>query len=142
MSADSQFRRAFVFESLSAICLILFGLKNVVSGETGLHSIVAIYLLVAGALLAAIAVRRRSGPPGDLPPEANGLKKAIEKLAGSKPYGFICLLVTPLPLGFGGSGLLLFFMLYLVSVNAMRPNDTELKNWVYGSASPVARKTD
>ena len=136
------FRRAFVFESFSAITMVLFGLKNIIGADSGLHSIISAYLVIGGIFLTAIAVRRRSGPPEDLPESANGLKKAIEKLAGSKPFGFVCLAITPLPLGFGGAGILVFLMLYLVSVNAMRHSDAELMTWVYGDNVPVALKSE
>ena len=127
----TDFRNSFLGEFITAISMIGFGGLNLMGAETGLHSIIALYLFVAGFFLFALAVRRRRGPPGDLPDSANGLSKAIEKLSGSKPFGFTMLAVAPLPLGFGGLGLVVFLFLYLMSVNAMRPSDAELKSWVF-----------
>ena len=128
---EQLFRRNFVLEAITGLSMIGFGIKSVFSSETSLHSIIGIYLFVAGIFLSAIAVRRHRGPPVDLPQETNGLTKAIEKLSGSKPFGFTCLAVSPLPMGYGGIGVIVFLLLYLVSVNSMRLSEQELMSWVF-----------
>lgn len=128
----SEFRQSFLAEFSCAMMMILFGLLNIYQRETGLHVIISAYLVVGGAFLFALAVRRRRGGPfGELAEDASGLVKAIEKLSTSKPFGFTMLAVSPLPVGFGLAGLLVGLSLYLMSVNAMRASDDELRSWVF-----------
>jgi hypothetical protein len=138
MVESSPYRRFFPLEAASALSMIGLGLANFIGAPTGLHSIIAVYIFAGGIFLSAIAIRRRRGPPtNDLADGTNGLVKAIEKLCGAKPYGFICLAIAPLPLGFGGFGLLVFLLLYLSSVNAMRLTDEELMTWIGAPVSNV-----
>jgi len=129
-SFEPPFRKFFLLEAGSALGMILFGLLNIFGSHSALHAIVALYILVGGVFLSAIAVRRRRGPPVDLPDSTNGLVKAIEKLAGTRPFGFTCLAVSPLLLGYGGFGLVVFLLLYFSSVNAMRLSEEEMMSWI------------
>jgi hypothetical protein len=138
MSESVPFRRSFLLEATSALAVTLFGLKNIFGAETGLHSIIALYLLFGGAFFLAIVIRRRSGPPQELPENATSLSFAIEKLCASRPFGFICLAITPLPMGFGGFGFVVFLLVYLAGVNAMRFSDEELKTWVFAPSATVS----
>jgi len=117
--------------------MMLLGVMNIFGGQTGLHSIIALYLLIGGLFLSAIAVKRRKRGPYELSEGANGLVKAVEKLSEPKAFGFTCLAISPLPLGFGGFGLLVFLLLYLSAVNAMRLTDEELMGWIAGPNATV-----
>lgn len=111
--------------------MVLFSVYNVYLHETSLHTIISLYLLLGGFALFALAVSRRRGPPGTAGEDASGLVKALDKLGGAKPFGFTTLAISPLPLGFGLAGFVVFLMLYVVSVNAMRTTDEELRSWVF-----------
>jgi len=142
MAESIPLRRLFLLESVSGCAMVLFGIANLFSARSGLHSVVAVYLSVGGIFLSALAVRRRRGEKtGDLPENATGLIKIVEKLSEPKPFGFTCLVVSPLLLGYGGFGLIVFLLLYLSGVNAMRLTDEELHAWIVGSPSNIVAST-
>ena len=137
MTDSSTFRRSFPLEAISALSMTGLGLGNIFGAASALHAVIAVYLFAGGLFLTAIAVRRRRGPPHELPDGTNGLVKAVEKLAEARPFGFTALAIAPLPLGFGKLGILVGLMLYLAGVNAMRLSDEELMSWIGGDASSV-----
>ena len=124
----------FALEAVAGLATSGFGAWNVVARDNdALRRTVAAYALVWGALLLAVALRRRAAPAPDPAPAApdappkSGLAKAVDKLAEMKPFGFTCLVVAPLLLSFGGlSGVLSGLLLYVTSVQAMRASDAEL----------------
>ena len=132
----------------------VFGASQLVApGNDALRRVLGVYVVVWGAFVVALALRRRSPVGGGDTAAAaavaaaaankSGIAKAIDKLAEAKPFGFTCLAVAPLILAYGGfTSFVAFLGMYLTAVQAMRVSDAELAAMLkMPPATPASRES-
>jgi hypothetical protein len=104
---------------------------------TSLHRVVGLYLFVLGVFAFGITLRRRQGRSKE--PPSHGLFKLTDRLAEPRPFGLTLLIISPLPLSYGGiTGFLVFVLVYLSSVMAMRPPTEELAQMAVALRTPTS----